>query len=408
MNKPALILLSLSVVSMPQAAVLTVTNTNTSGPGCFHWCVKLAEPGDEIRFDPSLDGQPIRLTGPFVLPGWKNLAIEGRGRGKTILEAANKMNPVQVQLLDGTATMSGVTVRHFWGGTFGAVFNEGELTIRDSEFYDNSANLGGGAIRNGGTLTIVDSTISGNFVTNYDIFNGRGGGISNTGTLTIINSTVSNNHAPAYGGGLYHWGERTLTITNSSVTGNSSRFYGGGIDNAGPLLITASTITGNSARWGGNGIANGGNMQVMNSTITYNFTHDILNYSRGTSTVANSILGGCVLWEPSLMSLGHNLDTNNSCGLDQPSDQPDTDPMLGPLQDNGGPTWTQKPRKGSPAIDRGWCDPDTDQRGVPRPLDGNGDLVWICDIGAVELSPKAVTWILPSGDVITLPADGED
>ena len=91
-------------------------------------------------------------------------------------------------------------------------------------------------------------------------------------------------------------------------------------------------------------------------------------------------------------SQGHNLDSGNTCGLAGPGDLVDMDPQLGPLQDNGGPTPTQALLPGSPAIDAGGDDcppPATDQRGFPRPEDGNGDGMATCDIGAFELGGTA-------------------
>jgi hypothetical protein len=103
--------------------------------------------------------------------------------------------------------------------------------------------------------------------------------------------------------------------------------------------------------------------------------------------VANSIFadngtGGCGITQ----SLGYNLSDDESCNLYEPTDLIVADAMLGPLQDNGGPTETHDLLPGSPAIDAGSMDcppPDTDQRGVARPQ-GAG-----CDIGAVEYLPEA-------------------
>jgi hypothetical protein len=78
---------------------------------------------------------------------------------------------------------------------------------------------------------------------------------------------------------------------------------------------------------------------------------------------------------------------DGSCVLTGPGDQERTDPLLGPLQDNGGPTLTFAPLAGSPAVDQGspaGC-PATDQRGVSRPRDGDGVGGARCDIGAVEV-----------------------
>jgi hypothetical protein len=94
--------------------------------------------------------------------------------------------------------------------------------------------------------------------------------------------------------------------------------------------------------------------------------------------------GNC---QGAIQSLGNNIETGDSCSLTGPNDRPNTAPRLGPLQNNGGPTDTHALLPGSPAIDAGAsaaC-PATDQRGVARPLDGNGDGTTACDVGAFEL-----------------------
>src|SRR5439155_8572297 len=107
----------------------------------------------------------------------------------------------------------------------------------------------------------------------------------------------------------------------------------------------------------------------------------------GTLSLANTILAttgfdaNCV---GSVTSLGHNLDSDGSCALAAEGDLSSVDPKLGALADNGGPTQTQALLAGSPAIDAGTnsgC-PSTDQRGQPRPKDGNGDGNVVCDMGA--------------------------
>jgi hypothetical protein len=91
-----------------------------------------------------------------------------------------------------------------------------------------------------------------------------------------------------------------------------------------------------------------------------------------------------------MTSHGYNLSSDNSCNFDGPGDMDNTNPLLGPLQNNGGPTFTQALISGSPAIDAGnpsGCNDGqghllkTDQRGMPRPdLEDAGG----CDMGAFE------------------------
>lgn len=281
------------------------------------------------------------------------------------------------------AALSGNTAGDAGGGIYS---NGGELILRRTRVVANKAATAAG-IRNAGSLSVYDSTIADNQATQY------GGGILNTGALTLEGVTVSGNTANTNAGGLYlHSADPAMgqvTISNSTISGNQAKAYMGGgiwVYYQTELWLTNSTIAGNSAGQGGgifnyhqqaarasggrsmsDNVAQAGNIHLQNTIVANN---TIANCGRSTQT------------EP-IHSLGHNLDSGTTCEFAAPGDLVGTNPQLGLLQDNGGPTWTRALLPGSPAIDAGDnvnC-PATDQRGVSRPQGGT------CDIGAYESVP---------------------
>ncbi|HSB65303.1 MAG TPA: choice-of-anchor Q domain-containing protein, partial [Anaerolineales bacterium] len=114
--------------------------------------------------------------------------------------------------------------------------------------------------------------------------------------------------------------------------------------------------------------------------------------------VANSLEGDDCRADYLIIDGGHNISSDDTCGFDPANgSMPNTDPQLGPLQDNGGSTWTHALLPDSPAIDRGdniQC-PATDQRGVARPFDGDGDGVEVCDIGSYEFTYVPISFYIP-------------
>ena len=275
----------------------------------------------------------------------------------------------------------------------GGIYNVGTLTLINSAVTSKLRNRGAGVF-NGteGTLTMANSAVSGN-MSSFD-----GGGIINGAgaVLALVNSTVSGNVTGDNGGGIANGG--TLTLTNSTVRGNGAD-RGGGIYNLGALEVTNSTVSGNTAdRTGGGGIYNVGALKLTNSTLTGNTAASNVGgiyHDAGTVDLVNTIIAGNTASTApeclgSLTSLGHNLLGNVSdCDFTATTGDlvgtaaEPIDAMLGPLEDNGGPTFTHALLEVSPAIDAGDDSQaqGTDHRGVPRSW-GEAS-----DIGAFELSP---------------------
>ena len=266
-----------------------------------------------------------------------DLTLEGAGANITIVQAANQPGVATARVLEvasGTVFLFGVTVRH------------GKVEWPES----------GGGIRNSGVLDIGSSVIGGNFAGSV------GGGIGNSGSLTLFSSTVSGNTAGQSGGGISNLNARpSVSVFESTISGNvSTSGGGGGIWSGGELTIENSTITANSSSQSGGGIwRTDGTATVVNTIIAANGPSDCFGM---------------------IVSLGHNLNGEFTCALNGVGDLSGVDPLLSPLQDNGGPTFTHALLAGSPAIDAG--DDSfaigTDQRGFPRPQG------LATDIGAYE------------------------
>jgi hypothetical protein len=243
-----------------------------------------------------------------------------------------------------------------------------------------------------------------------------GGGIGlESSSISIIASHIHDNHTEGKGGGISIAYLSQLNVTMSTISGNAAQQGGGTFahDN-GTLYLRNSTISGNIAVRGG-GIMNAsdqdrfGNTFAWNSTISFNqatesggglVNDSVVQGNAGArlynSIVSNNVAGDCSSQGGGVASGGYNLDSDGSCGFGTGvGDLPHTDPKLGPLQDNGGPTWTHALLPGSPAIDHiddAGCRFDynnapiaEDQRGVARPQGA------ACDIGAYEAEQSFVT-----------------
>jgi hypothetical protein len=379
-------------------STITVMNTHDSGPGSLRAAITQADMDtsqDTIDFAPAVTGTITLLSALPDLTG--NTIVSGPGASVlTVARSAAQVTPdFRIFTVDTGAevTISGLTISggHEFFIAGGGIKNAGTLTLTDCTLSGNSSFLVGGGIDNSGTLTLTDATLSGNSG------RGGGGGIANDGgTVTVTNSTLNGNGAfgggglgDGFGGGIVNSG--TVTLTNSTLSGNSATVGGGGIANdGGTVTLTDATLSGNAPVLGGaGGIANDG----------------------GTVTALNSIfsnpVGGNLVVQPgaTFVSMGHNLFSDTPAVALNPTDLTSTNPLLAPLGNYGGPTQTLALLPGSPAIDAGVAVAGltTDQRGVPRPQ-GQAP-----DIGAFEsrgFTLTIVSWnnqSTPAGSAFATP-----
>jgi hypothetical protein len=277
-------------------------------------------------------------------------------------------------VFNGASSGSGEASGYAQGG---ALFLTGTAFVSRTFFENNSVSAGtrangvGGSIYNGATLTMVDSTISASsaaggsgallFFTDWtDAGSGMGGGVFNSGTLFATNITLAGNTTA---GGSTH-------SNTAPGTASGGRGLGGGVcDAGGTVVLIHATIAGNSTTGGAGdpaGQSLGGGIQTSGGSVT------VLD-----TIIANSTSGGNA--SGLINDGGYNLSSDATCAFTAPTSLSNTNPLLGSLSTNGGPTPTMALLPGSPAIDAGGMGfAATDQRGYLRPF-GTAS-----DIGAFE------------------------
>ncbi len=312
----------------------------------------------------------INFAVPTVIDGGGR-TIQQIGAGQRVFEVAAGFS-----LTLQNITITGGNVAPANGG--GVLVNGGStLILNNAVITANSANRGGGVYSDGGALTINNSTFS-----NNQALGDLGGGIyaRNVTVTNITNSTFSGNTAPTNGGGLATVVNSTTNITNSTFSGNGGA--------AAAAVFHAA----------------GGATNINYSTIAFNLGAELGNGGGAVININNSIVGdtvGAANCVGAITSQNFNIDSGNTCGFAQPNDVVNTDPLLGALGNNGGPTQTHALLAGSPAIDTAnnvGC-PATDQRGTARPQPPGG----VCDRGAYEST--GVTPVDAVDDNATTPID---
>jgi hypothetical protein len=408
------------VVGLTSGELLLDKNITISGPGRDN----LAVDGNAMsRVFHVASGATVTISGLTIRNGIATGNFpSGSGGGIYSFQATLTLKDCAIDRNSAT----------YGGGVTNDAFNDEKggpwaiLTISNSTLGGNSAAYGGGIFNTSGrftgaVLTIDNSTFIGNSATNY------GGAIDNNGyevfgaSVKLNNSTLSGSSS-AYGGGIYNsanaGGYGSLQVNNSTLVANLATYGGGGVFNVSFngaeafLQISNSTISNNSAQTGG-GVDNesdndsGALAQISKSTFSgnsasgfgggtlFNSAQDIgsARVQLDDAILKAGAAGGNVLNDGGVViSHGHNLSSDNCGGfLTGTGDWANTDPMLGPLQNNGGPTLTHALLPGSPAIDAGDPNftppPSYDQRGPGFDRVVNGRI----DIGSFEVQDSRPT-----------------
>lgn len=394
---------------------------------------------------------PIEESTDIRGPGPADLTVDGN-RSVPVFDVEEGEDEISgMRISDGSCLQGcGITVEHLATLALEDVLIK--RNVAEPAEHSNPAITGGAGILNEGTLTMTLSTVTENEAvakTGTTLNAVEGAGIKNFGDLTIDRSTVGGNEALAdreaggetaiaAGAGIANE-DGVLTIERSAIVENhahagfgglKSLAVGGGIGVAdGEVTVRDSTIAENVAlatappspttaetqSMGGALDVEGGTLAIGGSTIARNSAAEGANlFLESVPTVASTILaapegGGedCEGTVASVSSAGFNLESEDSCGFDQPTDLVATNPLLAPeLAENGGPTETIALRAGSPALDQGEsaAGESSDQRGLTRPVDiaslpnapgGDG-----ADIGAFEFQ-------VPIARITAGPAAGE-
>ena len=249
--------------------------------------------------------------------------------------------------VSGGSSISGNTTEY---GRGGGIFSEstdmelGHLDVDRSVIVGNKAlrSSGGGIYISDGSATIKDTTIDNNEAGN------SGAGIMAAGDLDVDGSTISHNTSSAHGAGIYMHAGRRVSLVNTTISTNTvtgeGKFAGGILNAGGHLEITHSTIANNGTNGQVGGVVNltinssSPSAMINNTIVAGNWAgsaHVADDYWAGTNTTGTGNLFGYYRGAP---------PTGNLIN---------TDPWLGPLKDNGGPTKTHALLPDSPAIDAG-------------------------------------------------------
>jgi hypothetical protein len=356
----------------------TVTTLADNVAGSLRAAIANTPAGGTVDFQPGLSGTITLTIGN--LPINKNLFINGPGAGIIAVSGGGNFQIFNIA--------SGITV----------TISQLTITSGSSGNINGVPNSLGGAIFNAGTLSLLNSIVSNSIANVTFASNGFGGGIYNTGGMTLVNDLIANNTADpgsgsggGFGGGIYSagsFGVGGMTLINCTLTGNTAGLGGGIASDNGPLTLVNSTISGNSAPTGGTG----GGVAIRFSGSTPSFTNTLV--AGNTANVGPDVSGNVITANNNFIGDGTGSTglSNGVNGNQVGNSGNPLNPMLGVLQNNGGPTPTLALLSGSRAIDAGTNNgaPTQDQRAFRRPVNN------VTDIGAYEFQPPATVTTLVS------------
>jgi hypothetical protein len=298
----------------------------------------------------------------------------------------------------------------------GGILNDGEMTLVDSLIEMNVTERLGGGITNGWNGNLILERVQ--FI--HNLAGIAGGGILNVlGDVNMVDVDFQSNQA-AYGGGILSLGPATVLIQSSDFLSNRATNFGGAIANMSDsnMTLVNVTLSSNQGLYGA-GIANGtpadypgitgidisvpAVVNAYNLTFAYNqapIGGGVYNLENGQINLINSLFvdntaGSCI---GSVTGDG-NMSTDATCAFDGLNNFYDFNPLIesAPHQ-NGGITFTHALQPNSPAIDAGISGPSPipteDQRGYPRPTNGDGFGEARNDIGAYEADEVEATYAI--------------
>lgn len=326
-----------------------------------------------------------------------NLVLDGTNH-QVVLDGGGKAEIVVVTATNVTVGLNNLIVSNSSGSAIWDIHSPptaGVLNISGCTFVNNQSDAGG-AIMNSVTLNVANSTFIGNgYTIPFGVPQAYGGAIFNQGKATITGSTFATNtifspfSATAQGGAIDNESGGNLVLVNCTLVGNyvdDAMFAAAGVVDGTAVYNNGGTVALTNCTFAGNLFARGGeNPSVLGNGpyVSGQFALRACAFGQGNSVIFDNNQ------YTSVTDAGYNIayPPLGGGGFSNATSRTATDPLLGPLADNGGPTLTCSLLPGSPAIDaitNGYY-PPTDQRGFTRPY-GQA-----ADIGASEHYPSNFT-----------------